>query len=75
MARSQQELASDLAPARETKVLRTRLAVRRTPPAKVRPESPGPTTTTLHFAISTDPTVDERDGAREFETVFETEQY
>lgn len=52
-----------------------RIAVRRTPPAKVRPRSTEPAKTTFLFAISTDPNVDERDGLREIETVHEIERY
>jgi hypothetical protein len=56
------------------KASKLRLAVRRTPPALARPRSCGPAGKRL-FAISTGPTVDERDGVREIETVYETEKY
>jgi hypothetical protein len=75
MGRWQQELGSDSAPASGMTASRPRLGVRRTPPATLRPGSPGPAPTRFLFAKSTDPTVDEREGVREIETVFETEKY
>jgi hypothetical protein len=75
MARSRLETGCDLALESAMRASRPRLAVRRTPPARARPRSPGPATTIVLFAISTDPTVEEREGVREIETVYETEKY
>lgn len=75
MARRRQELVLDSAPASGTRASRPRLAVRRTPPARARPRARGRATTRFLLATSTDPTVDEREGIREIETVNETEKY
>jgi hypothetical protein len=74
-ARAPPEFGSDSASPPVMKASKPRLAVRCTRPVTARPRAQGRATTRFFFAISTDPTVDERDGVREIETVYETEKY
>jgi hypothetical protein len=74
-ARALRELGSDSASPRVMMASKPRLAARCTPPVKARPRAQGRARTRFFFAISTDPTVDERDIVREIETVYETEKY
>jgi hypothetical protein len=73
-ARALRELGSD-SPSPHVMASKPRLAARCTPPVKARPRAQGRARTRFFFAISTDPTVDERDIVREIETVYETEKY
>src|SRR5450759_343739 len=75
MGRRPRDLRSDSAIEGSTRASHARPAARRRPPAGSGPRLPAPAATRVLFPISTDWTLDQRGGAREFETVFETEEY